>query len=96
MPILNNSSLILFHRKVVGFEEYRLEITRTYHHCENVRRDHSKNHIYFIVHPICKTFYQKCHDPECFDFQSVIGTLPTNVKYAPVKRKIIHVRKNVF
>jgi hypothetical protein len=60
---------------------YQFEITGTYRYCENVRRAHRKNHIYFIVHPVKKTYCQKCHDPECFGFQSAIKAIPT------VKRK---------
>jgi hypothetical protein len=67
--------------------QYQFEITGTYRYCENVRRHHRKNHIYFIVDPVRKTFYQKCHDPECLGFQSTVKTMPTNKEYAPAKRE---------
>jgi hypothetical protein len=49
---------------------YKLEITGSYRYCENVKRHHKKNQIYFIVDPIKKTYFQKCYDPECFGFRS--------------------------
>jgi hypothetical protein len=55
--------------------------------CENVHQHHRKNHIYFIVDPIKKTYCQKCHDPQCFDFESVVRIMSTNQAHAPVRRR---------
>jgi hypothetical protein len=66
---------------------YQFEITGTYRYCENIRLHHRKNHVYFIVDPIHKTYYQKCHDPQCFGFQSAIKKLSTNEKHTPMKRR---------
>ena len=49
---------------------YKFEINGSYRYCENVQRQHRKNQIYFIVDPIKRTYLQKCHDPECYGFQS--------------------------
>ncbi|CAF0914982.1 unnamed protein product [Rotaria sp. Silwood1] len=51
---------------------YKFDITGSYRYCENVRRHHKKNQIYFIVDPVKGTYFQKCHDPECYGFQSPI------------------------
>ena len=51
--------------------KYKFEITGSYRYCDNIRRHHRKNQIYFLVDPMTKTYYQMCHDPECFDFRSV-------------------------
>ena len=50
--------------------QYTFEITGTYRFCENLGRHHRKNHIYFVVHPVRNTYYQKCHDVECLDYRS--------------------------
>jgi hypothetical protein len=49
---------------------YKFEICGSYRYCENIKRHHKKNQIYFIVDPIKKTYVQKCHDSECYGFQS--------------------------
>jgi hypothetical protein len=54
---------------------YKFEIGGSYRYCENVRRHHKKNQIYFIVDPIKKTYVQKCHDPECYGFQSALKNI---------------------
>ena len=50
--------------------QYKFEICGSYRYCENIRRHHKKNQIYFIVDTINKTYVQRCHDPECSGFQS--------------------------
>ena len=49
------------------------------HWCDNVKRPHRSNHIYFIVDMGVKVFYQKCHDPDCHDFKSEERLLPDEV-----------------
>ena len=49
---------------------YRLEIGGDYRYCENVKRQHKKNQVYFLVDPINKVYYQRCYDPDCKGFQS--------------------------
>lgn len=51
---------------------YKIEICGSYRYCENVKRHHKKNQIYFIVDPIKKTYFQRCHDIECYGFQSTL------------------------
>jgi hypothetical protein len=51
---------------------YKFEITGSYRYCENIRRHHKKNQIFFIVDPVRKTYIQKCHDSECYGFQSAL------------------------
>ncbi|UJR30558.1 hypothetical protein I4U23_018087 [Adineta vaga] len=55
--------------------QYKFEISGSYRYCENVKRQHKKNQIYFIVNPYNKTYFQKCHDPECYGFRSVLKTI---------------------
>jgi hypothetical protein len=54
---------------------YKFEIIGSYRYCENVKRHHKKNQIYFIVDPIKQTYFQKCYDPECYGFQSAIKSI---------------------
>ena len=49
---------------------YRLEITGAYRYCDNIRRDHLKNQIYFLVDANDRVYYQRCYDPDCRGFQS--------------------------
>jgi len=49
---------------------YRLEITGNYRYCHNIRKHHKKNQVYFLVDPVKKIYYQRCHDPDCQGFQS--------------------------
>jgi hypothetical protein len=65
---------------------YKFEITGSYRYCDNVRRHHRKNQIYFMVDPMNKTYYQMCHDPECFGFRSVTKNI-TIKRQVPVKEK---------
>jgi len=84
-------------RKIWASEEqerYQFEITGTYRYCDNIRRHHKKNQIYFIVDPVQKIYYQKCHDPECSGFQSANKELSTNGKYTPLKRKPVSSTSN--
>lgn len=36
-----------------------------YRYCENIKRQHKSNHIYYIVDLKSHNYYQKCHDPVC-------------------------------
>ncbi len=84
-------------RKIWAPEEqdrYQFEITDTYRYCDNVRRHHKKKHIYFIVNPVQKIYYQKCHDPGCSGSQSANKELSTNGKYTPLKRKPVSSTSN--
>ncbi len=49
---------------------YRIEIGGNYRYCENIKAQHKKNQVYFLVDPIQKVYYQKCYDPDCQGFQS--------------------------
>lgn len=49
---------------------YKFEITGSYRYCENIKRHHKKNQIFFIVDPVERTYCQRCHDTECYGFQS--------------------------
>ena len=75
-------------RKVRPLDEngkYRLEITGNYRYCENVKRHHKANQIYFLVNPLEKTYYQKCYDPECHHFQSAKRKIFTEkIEYNPL------------
>ncbi|KYQ92902.1 hypothetical protein DLAC_05493 [Tieghemostelium lacteum] len=39
-------------------------------YCENIKRQHKSNHIYFIVNLSKKTLVQRCFDPDCKNFIS--------------------------
>lgn len=75
---------------------YQFEITGTYRYCENLGQHHKKNHVYFLVNPIRRTYSQKCHDPDCLDFQSPIRTIPRNDRSDPGKRKSIPLTHDSF
>ncbi|CAF1423418.1 unnamed protein product [Rotaria sordida] len=55
---------------------YKFDITGSYRYCENIKRHHKKNQIYFIVNPIKRTYFQKCYDPECYGFHSRLNYIP--------------------
>ena len=40
-----------------------------YHFCDNVKRNHRSNNIYFIADVCRMCIYQKCHDPVCEGFR---------------------------
>lgn len=46
------------------------------HYCENVRRCHSSNHVFFVVDFASGAFAQKCHDPDCSRYRSPWMPLP--------------------
>ncbi|CAF1145833.1 unnamed protein product [Adineta steineri] len=72
-------------RKIVPLRtpgQYKFEIAGPYRFCENVQRHHRKNQIYFLVHPMEKTYFQKCHDPECYGFRSVLKNIADEQKKA--------------
>ena len=56
---------------------YRVEITGDYHYCDNVKRHHKTNGIYFLVDPIRRVYYQRCYDPHCAGFQSAMQHINT-------------------
>ena len=58
--------------------QYRIEIGGNYRYCENIKKQHKKNQVYFLVDPIQKVYYQKCYDPDCQGFQSAKQKIYTN------------------
>ncbi len=54
---------------------YKFDITGSYRYCDNVKRHHKKNQIFFMIDVVRKTYYQMCYDPECFGFRSVIKNI---------------------
>lgn len=62
---------------------YKFEINGSYRYCENIKRHHKKNQIYFIVDPVRKTYIQKCHDPECYNFQSTLQHIDNDQRTLP-------------
>ncbi|CAF4086043.1 unnamed protein product, partial [Rotaria sordida] len=50
-----------------------------YKYCENIKRHHKQNNIYFIVDMRKGTYRQKCHDPDCKTFQGIEQSLPKHV-----------------
>ncbi|CAF0951097.1 unnamed protein product [Adineta ricciae] len=59
-----------------AYGEYKFEISGSYRDCENVGRPHRKNQIYFIVDPTKRTYWQRCHDPDCSKFKSAVKNIP--------------------
>ncbi|CAF1518500.1 unnamed protein product [Rotaria sordida] len=57
--------------------KYRIEITGNYRYCDNIQRHHKKNQVYFLVDPINRVYYQRCHDRDCQGFQSAKHKIPT-------------------
>jgi len=66
---------------------YTFEISGSYRYCENVQRNHKQNKIYFIVDPIKKTYIQKCHDSECYRFQSTLKHIDNDPRTLPNSRE---------
>jgi hypothetical protein len=60
------------------YGRYRMEITGNYRYCDNIKAHHKKNQVYFLVDPIKKVYYQKCHDPDCQGFQTAGKPIYTN------------------
>eukprot|EP01125_Pyxidicula_operculata_P000045 TRINITY_DN1005_c1_g3_i2.p1 TRINITY_DN1005_c1_g3~~TRINITY_DN1005_c1_g3_i2.p1 ORF type:complete len:530 (-),score=143.53 TRINITY_DN1005_c1_g3_i2:21-1610(-) len=48
-------------------------------YCENISREHTSNHIMIVVDVKTRTYYQKCHDPDCRDFRSAPLPVPSNI-----------------
>ena len=40
-----------------------------FHFCDNVKKDHKRNNIYFIGNVSRMCIYKKCHDPDCEGFR---------------------------
>ncbi len=49
---------------------YKVDITGSYRYCDNVKSNHKKYQIYFLVNPVKKIYYQKCYGRKCFGFRS--------------------------
>ena len=49
---------------------YRVEIAGNYRYCRNVRKHHKNDQIYFLVNPMKRIYYQKCHHRRCIGFRS--------------------------
>ena len=48
-----------------------------YRYCENKKREHKSNNIYYVVDLTRMCLYQKCHDPECIGYRGY--DIPINV-----------------
>jgi hypothetical protein len=60
------------------YRTFRLEITGNYRYCDNIKRHHLKNQIYFLVDTTRRSYTQRCYDPECDGFQSAKKSILTN------------------
>lgn len=49
--------------------------------CYNIGREHKSNGIIYIVDLKSKTYYQKCHDPDCKEFRSEAWPLPESTVF---------------
>ena len=52
---------------------------KNYRYCENIKRPHKSNNIYFVVDIDRNCIFQKCYDPDCKDFRSIEIRLPTKI-----------------
>ncbi|XP_011686015.1 PREDICTED: DNA-directed primase/polymerase protein-like [Wasmannia auropunctata] len=50
-------------------------------YCENIGRHHKSNNVYWIVDLNTKKIYQRCHDPDCWDFSSIPKSLPEEILF---------------
>jgi len=48
--------------------------------CANIGRQHKSNGIYMVVDLQAGVWFQRCYDPECRNFRSVIMPLPPNLR----------------
>ncbi|KAI9360816.1 hypothetical protein DFJ73DRAFT_59732 [Zopfochytrium polystomum] len=62
-----------------GVRVYGITGTR---YCERIRREHRSNGIYYVVELETGIARQKCHDPDCRNFQSSGIKLPTSTAKA--------------
>ena len=65
-------------RPLQQYKTYRLEITGNYRYCDNIKRHHLKNQIYFLVDTRKRVYTQRCYDSECAGFQSARKPILTN------------------
>lgn len=50
-------------------------------YCENIKRQHRSNNIKYIVDLVNCSYYQKCHDLDCYTFRSNPRPLPEELKF---------------
>ncbi|XP_015432452.1 PREDICTED: DNA-directed primase/polymerase protein-like [Dufourea novaeangliae] len=55
--------------------------TYGYRFCENIGRCHKSNNVFLVVDLQNKTLYQKCHDEDCYGFQSDPKKLPEEISF---------------
>ena len=52
-----------------------------YRYCDNIKRQHKSNNITFIIDLSCLAYYQKCYDPDCYNYRSDKKPLPEEIKF---------------
>jgi len=55
------------------------EISGGYRYCQNIRRHHKSNNIYFVVNLLTDRYCQRCHDSECYGSKTIYEQLPSSV-----------------
>jgi DNA-directed primase/polymerase protein len=52
---------------------------KNYRYCENIKRPHKSNNIYFVVDIDRNCLFQKCYDPDCKDYRSPETRIPNQI-----------------
>lgn len=87
-----------------GKESYYVETTSMF--CENIGRDHSSNHVWFLVTPsgVCQKCFCRCETMKgrrfglCKDFSGRVSALPPkllNLMFPSKKQKVDNIKKNI-
>lgn len=62
--------------KVISVTKNGKVVSTTSRYCENVKREHKSNHIWFYIDTVKNTISQRCHDEGCADFKGRQYRLP--------------------
>ncbi|CAF1350593.1 unnamed protein product [Rotaria sordida] len=81
--------------------QFKIDIAGSYRYCENIKRHHKKNPIYFIVDPMKRIYFQQCYDPDCYGFRSslkyisVNQIIPSDSEETNFIRECLHCRESL-
>ena len=66
-------------RAIKDFANYLTVEVSDYRFCHKIKRHHKSNNIKIIIDRRKEVYYQKCHDPDHYDFRSETKRLPGDV-----------------
>jgi len=62
--------------KIISLTKNGKVVATTSKYCENVKREHKSNHVWFLIDTKTNTISQRCHDEGCAQFQGRKYRLP--------------------